>query len=129
MLAGTTVLASFTWPSAPTGGCWHPVIDTIKLWDVATGRGGPATLAGHKETIPWPSAQTGGMLASGGETMYSLGIGRWTGSSQARGVMSIVVSVAFSPNGRILASGQRRTIRSIWDRSRRCVPPARRRIA
>ena len=84
---------------------------TIKLWDVATGKE-LATLKGHTDCRDLrglqPGRQDAGLGAVDGHRRSSCGTWRRARSRPpSRGTRSMSISVAFSPDGKTLASGER----------------------
>jgi parallel beta-helix repeat protein len=106
-----TPTGSGPWRSAPTGGCWPPAPMTRRSscgrWPVAASCApSPATPTG---SIPWRSAPTGAswhQAPAGVDKTIKL----WEVASGSlvrtlSGHTDWVTSVAFSPDGRLLASG------------------------
>ncbi|WP_017652978.1 hypothetical protein [Fortiea contorta] len=91
--------------------------NTIKLWDVATGK--PLkTLSGHKDTIISVSfSPSGRQLASGSRdnTIKLWDVTRGKLLKTLYGHSDAVYSVSFSPDGRQLVSGSRDKTIKLWD--------------
>jgi WD40 repeat protein len=90
--------------------------NTIKLWDVATGRE-LRTLNGHKDgVISVAFSPDGATVASGGMDntvkLWDVATGRELGT--LNGHSDMVWSVAFSPDGRTLASGSQDGTIKFW---------------
>ena len=94
--------------------------ETIKLWDVATGKE-LATLSGHQfGTDSVAFSPDGKTLASGGANIYENTVKLWdvaTGKEMAslKGHTSFVNSLAFSPDGKTLASASVDKTIKLWD--------------
>jgi WD40 repeat protein len=91
--------------------------DTIKLWEVASGRE-VRTLSGHTNDVTSVAfSPDGRLLASGsGDTRSSCGMWPQAAScAPSPATPTDVNSVAFSPDGRLLASGSVDNTIKLWD--------------
>jgi WD40 repeat protein len=78
---------------------------TIKLWEVATGQE-VRTLRGHTYwSLPWRSAPTGGSSPPAPGTIKLWDVATGQEVRTLEGHTWYVTSVAFSPDGKLLASG------------------------
>jgi hypothetical protein len=140
----TPALGQCPWRSAPTGGCWPPAPMTTRSscgkWPQAEKCApSPAT---PTMSIPWRSAPTGGSWPPAPMTRRS-SCGMWpvaASCAPSPATPALSGSVAFSPDGRLLASGScgqrdsggncmsRMTEFKLWDvshRSEACAPSPR----
>jgi parallel beta-helix repeat protein len=114
-----TPALSGPWRSAPTGG-WPgsgSFDDTIKLWDVATGRE-VRTLTGHTDWVMSVAFSPDGRLLASGSWDNTIKLWDVATGSLVRtltGHTDDVNSVAFSPDGRLLASGSDDKTIKLWD--------------
>ena len=92
----------------------------IKLWDAATGQDARPSRGTRATSVAWPSARTARRLASASGDQHGASCGT---RPRARKLLALkghtrhrVGSVAFSPDGKRLASVRRRTGRCrLWD--------------
>ena len=84
---------------------------TVKVWDAQTGQETLHPQGAHDWRVAaWPSAPTASGIVSGSEDGTAEGVGRGPAArsrSPSRGTQTACRSVAFSPDGKRIVSGQR----------------------
>ncbi|MEQ4724523.1 protein kinase [Nonomuraea sp. B19D2] len=95
------------------------VDETVRLWDVATGRS-TATLTGHESSTKVAFSPDGRTLASGGDDMRLWDVATRRNTATLNVPLDTanphsIYSVAFSPDGKTVASGSSDATVRLWD--------------